>query len=119
MKIYLSHSSTVDYVSELYEPLKISLAQDHDIFFPHDSDKNGVNSKGVIPSCELMLAEVSYASTGQGIEIGWANANNVPIVCFYRSGAKPSGSVRFISNRIFEYSSSEDMIEKIRTRIAT
>ena len=119
MKLYLSHSSGYDYTSELYEPLKNSLAKEHDIFFPHDTDSNGVNSKDVIPNCGLMLAEVSYPSTGQGIEIGWADANKVPIICFYRSGAKPSSAIQFTSDHIFEYSTSEEMITKIRAEIAT
>lgn len=117
MKVYLSHSSSIDYVSELYEPLKGSLAIDHDIFFPHDSDKDGINTKDIIPVCDLMLAEVSHPSTGQGIEIGWASANNIPIICIYRSGTKPSSAIQFISDRVIEYLSSEDMIEKLRTEI--
>lgn len=117
MKLYLSHSSEFDYISELYEPLKDSLAKNHDIVLPHDTNEEGVNSKDVIPVCDLMLAEVSHPSTGQGIEIGWASANNIPIICIYRSGTKPSSAIRFISDRVIEYLSSEDMIEKLRTEI--
>ncbi len=65
-----------------------------------------------------MIAEVSYPSTGQGIEIGWANASNVPIICIYRSGMGPSGALRFISNQIVEYSSPDDMVAKLRSIIA-
>ncbi len=118
MKLYISHSSGFDYTTELYEPLKISFAKEHELVFPHDTDKNGINTRDVIPRCDLMLAEVSYPSTGQGIEIGWADASNVSIICFYRSGTKPSSAVRFISSRVFEYSSSEDLVEKLRTIIA-
>jgi len=114
MKIYLSHSSGYDYKAELYAPLKESLAQEHDIFFPHDEHEDGVDSKDIIANSDIVLAEVSYPSTGQGIELGWANRNRVPIICFYRSGAKVSSALRFISDRVIEYDNSTDMTEKLR-----
>jgi hypothetical protein len=117
MQLYLAHSSGYDYKTELYEPLKKSLAKEHDIFFPHDEHDDGVNSKNVIPGCDAVLAEVSYPSTGQGIELGWADAANVPIICFYRTGAKISSALRFISGTIVEYDTIDDMIEKFRYEI--
>jgi len=113
MKLYLTHSSGFDYQTELYEPLKRSLAKTQDIFFPHDEENIGTKSKDIIAKSNFVLAEVSYPSTGQGIELGWANDEEIPIVCFYRSGHLSSGSLRFISDTFIEYTSTEDMTEKL------
>lgn len=117
MKIYLSHSSGFDYQSELYEPLKQTLSKEHVIFFPHDSENVNTKSKDIIITSNYVLAEVSYPSTGQGIELGWADASNVPIICFYRKGTKISSSIDFVSRELFEYSSNEEMIQRLKNRL--
>lgn len=117
MKIYLAHSGNFDYQTELYKPLKQSLANKYDIFFPHDTKNMGTKSKDIIASSDILLAEVSYPSTGQGIELGWADTSNVPILCFYHSGAKISSSLKFICNSFLEYSSTEEMIRKLEEQL--
>lgn len=116
MKIYLSHSGTYDYESELYAPLKASsLARIHQILFPHDKENIDTISKKLITDGDLVLAEVSYPSTGQGIELGWANDSNTPILCFYKSGSNPSNSLRFVTKDFLEYATVEDMLNKLET----
>ena len=117
MKLYLSHSSGYDYKTELYEPLKAAFSNEQELFLPHESHADGINTKDVIPDCDLILAEVSLPSTGQGIELGWADVHSVPIVCFYRTDSTPSSALRFISNSMVEYSSTDDMIGKLKTEI--
>lgn len=117
MKLYLAHSSGYDYKTELYRPLKAAFASEYEIFFPHDSNADGVKSKDIIPTCDVILAEVSLPSTGQGIELGWADAHNIPIICFYRTGSNLSSALHFISNSVFEYNTSEEMITKLRFEI--
>lgn len=117
MKLYLTHSSGYDYETELYKPMKEAFGDEYEIFFPHDTDLNGVKSKKIIPTCSLVLAEVSYPSTGQGIELGWADAANVPIICFHRANSEISSALRFISDNRIEYSSTEDMIKMLQTKI--
>jgi len=113
MKLYLTHPSNYDYQTELYEPLKQSIGPKHDIVYPHDTHTAGVNSKDIIPSCDVVLAEVSILSTGQGIELGWASAAGKPIICFYRRSATVSGSLRFITNDLFDYASTTDMLTQL------
>jgi hypothetical protein len=117
MKLYLSHSSGYNYKSELYEPLKSNLADEYDIFFPHDDHIDGVESKDILASSDVIIAEVSFPSTGQGIELGWADFQNKPIVCFYRSGSKVSSAIRFVSATVIEYESTADMIQKLRAAL--
>ncbi len=113
MKIFVSHTNQIDYQNELYKPLKEStLNQTHSFFLPHDENKS-VNTKKEIQTSDLILAEVSFPATGSGIEIGWADAVNVPLLCVYKEGMKISGSLKFITNDFIEYSSSEDLIIKL------
>lgn len=116
MKIYITHSRNFDYKEELYKPLKDShLARLHSFIFPHDNSNKPYNSKDIIlnKKCDLVLAEVSYPSTGQGIELGWANINTIPIVCIYKKGAKYSHSLGVVCSTFIEYTNSDDMVKKL------
>ena len=117
MRLYLTHSTSYDYKNELYEPLKQTLGKEYDIFLPHEKNSEGVKSKDIISECDIVLAEVSQPSTGQGIELGWADSNNKPIICFYRTGSKVSSALRFITNNHIDYESSNDMIKKLYIEI--
>ena len=113
MNIYISHSSNFDYVNKLYNPIKNSnLIKKHSIFLPHDSDKI-INSKELISNSDLMIAEISLPSIGQGIELGWADYAKTPILCIYEEGISISSSLKFITNNLIEYKNIEDMVNKI------
>lgn len=112
MKIYVSHSSNCDYVREIYEPLKESkLYDENEFYLPHDG--NVFNTKEVIKNSDLLVAECSSNSTGQGIEIGWADSFNVPILCIYKTGSSISSSLKFITNNIISYNSLDEFLECI------
>ncbi len=113
MKIYVSHSSGFDFKTELYTPLKESFSE-HDIFLPHEHGDEVIDTKEVIRSSDLVLAEVSYPSTGQGIELGWANDANMPIICIHKAGSNPSSALRIITNKFAGYISSDDLIITLR-----
>ena len=116
MKIYVSHSRSFDFVKELYEPLKKSvLANVHQFIFPHDASQESYPSKKLFAdkTCDLVLAEVSFPSTGEGIELGWADIAGVKIVCAYKEDAKISGSIKIIAKDFLVYKNSEDLISKL------
>ncbi|MES2930765.1 MAG: hypothetical protein V4665_03200 [Patescibacteria group bacterium] len=73
MKIFVSHSQNFDFTADLYEPLNDPVFAEHSFFFPHKDDKN-INTQEEIKNSDLVLAEVSFPSTGQGIELGWGMA---------------------------------------------
>jgi hypothetical protein len=112
MKILVTHSSNFDFKKELYLPLRNSeLNNKHSFILPHELDtipftRTLMENKDV----DLQIAEVSYPSTGQGIEMGWANAFNINLICIYKKGTTYSGSIKLICNTFFEYNSSEEMI---------
>jgi hypothetical protein len=116
VKIYVSHSTKYDYKHDLYDLIRSSeLNTQHEFFLPHESQDDGVFAKDIIREADLLIAEVSEPSTGQGIELGWADAYDVHIVCVYREGSQPSGSLRFVSDEMHSYSDGQllSLLEKI------
>ena len=113
MKIYLAHSTGYNFEAELYKPIQASLSKENDVYYPHQQPNQGTHSKDIITNSDIVLAEVSHPSTGQGIELGWANDHNVPVLCFYRTGVKISHALRFVSDMFIEYSTSQDMSAKL------
>lgn len=118
MNIYISHSSKYDYITKIYEPIKKSdLSKTNKIFLPHENKNKIVNTKVIISNYDLVIAEVSLPTTGQGIELGWADYAKVPILCIYEKGANISSALKFITNKFIEYENIEDMIIKISSYI--
>jgi nucleoside 2-deoxyribosyltransferase len=114
MNIYITHSTSFDFHTELYKPLKNSIiAKNNNIFFPHDEENKNINSQQIIKNSDLIIAEVSYPSTGQGIELGWANSLNKNILCIYKKNQKFSSSLKFITDNFIEYENTEDLINKL------
>lgn len=113
MIFFISHASSFDYVGELYEPLKRSaLAAQHTLIFPHEGGKTFF-TKDIIARCDVFVAEVSYPSTGQGIEVGWADMYKKSIICVFKSGTQPSSSLTMITDTLIEYQNPDDMIGKL------
>jgi hypothetical protein len=111
--IYFSHSHHVDYENDFYKPLLESkLSSCYDLILPHGSLYDGVDTREILINSDYLIAEVSYPGTGIGLELGRAESNNVPIICFIKKGFKCSSSVKR-SFEVIEYSDSEDMIKKI------
>jgi hypothetical protein len=115
MKIYLIHSTAYpNFGQELYEPLKKSkLSKEHQFIFPHENKAEAINSKVIISNCDLVLAEVSFPSTGMGIELGWADMFNRKIICFHKDNIIPNQAVKYITQHIVSYGDSESMIGEI------
>lgn len=116
MNIYVSHLRRGEYEDEIYKPLLASkLMQKHSFIFPHSSSQKPFNTKELLQQkkCDLVLAEISYPATGQGIELGWASLLGVPVYCVYKKGVDVSGSARMIATQTIEYVDSADMIAQL------
>lgn len=112
MKIFVAHPSTIDFRQELYHPIKRSdLSSEHDFFLPQDSD--APVTRDLIKNSDAMIVEVSEASTGSGIEMGWANTLHVPILALHKAGTRPSKAVTYVTNDIHEYENTVDLVNKI------
>ncbi len=113
MTIYFSHSRSFDYKKELYEPLRNSdLAKQHRFVFPHEESDNPFSTKQLLESkaCDLIVAEVSFPATGQGIELGWADILQIPIVCIHKKDAHVAESLKVVSKEFMEYKDTRDMV---------
>ena len=109
MKIYIAHSTKFDFINKLYAPLKSSdIAKRHQFIFPHEDEVG--NSKEIIKNADLVLAEVSYPSTAEGVELGWADAFGKQIIAIYKAGHKPTSALNFINLQKREYSTTTDLI---------
>lgn len=121
MNIYIGHSKSFDYRNELYVPLRNSrLNREHNIILPHEFSEKPFSSKEFFQNeCDLMIAEVSYKATGLGlgIEMGWADAFQVPIIAIHLKGISPSSSVRSVTNRFVAYDSPDDMVRRLEEEI--
>jgi len=74
-------------------------------------------TKEIIKSCDVIVAEVSYPSTGQGIELGWATVFEKPIICIFKKDHKYSHSLNFITNQFIEYSNADELISKLTDKL--
>jgi hypothetical protein len=120
MKIYIAHSTGCDYHNDLYHPIRQSdLNARHAFVLPHESSDEYFDSHTLFfnANIDLVVAEVSYASTGLGIELGWADSAGIPIACLYRSDSKPSGALRAVTDRIVPYSSPKELIHELENLI--
>ena len=110
MKIYVAHSRSFDFEKELYEPIRQSdLSKKHTFFFPHGGGEE-VKTKDVIQNSDLLIAEVSSPATGVGIELGWADAFDIPIAAFYKEGSKIPGSVHHVTEQMLSYKNTGDLL---------
>ena len=112
MKIYVAHATSFDH-KPLYQALKTSpFWQHHTFILPHENSQDGMFSKSIIATCDLLIAEVSTPSLGTGIEIGWADAAGVPVACMYRKGTTPSGALKHLRCQLKEYE-NESHLQKL------
>lgn len=118
-KIYIGHSrdARLDYLQDLYQPLIDALGEDM-IIVPHERGvESEINSQALIPTCNLMIAEVSYPSTGLGMELAWASAAKVPTLCIHKINCAPSFSVIRLFSNILIYENVADMTRKLKAWI--
>lgn len=107
-----------DYENELYRPIKESeLATVHHFFLPHEPQNLNTDAVTELKHTDVLVAEASFPSTGQGIELAQAKAAGVPIVCFYKAGAKTSSSLRFVTDKIIEYTDMPDLFSKLQAEL--
>ncbi|MDD2647076.1 MAG: hypothetical protein PHV78_03260 [Patescibacteria group bacterium] len=118
MKIFIAHSSNYDFKKELYEPLRdSSLDKEHKIILPQGKGFETI-TRDVINGCDLLVAEISYPSTGLGIELGWADVAKIPAIGVYKEGTRPSPAVNKMIKDFIIYNDADDMINKLREYIS-
>lgn len=119
MDIYIGHSSSLDFKNVLYQPLRdCDLDENHNIVLPHENSDDPFNSENYLKNeCDVFIAEVSEASTGLGIELGWADLYEMPIVCVHRENSEPSSSITEVTDEIKSYKNTNELINAIKRLI--
>ena len=116
-KIYVIHSTAFDFENDLYKILKKN--NEFEFIFPHAKENELKDSRELIAGSDVVLAEVSYPSTGSGIEIGRAECAGVPIVAIFKKSSKVSSALKFVTSSFIEYEDLEKDFEKIRKILNT
>lgn len=114
-RIYLAHSrdKQFDFQHDYYEPIQSAFSE-HEIHVPHSPNAIYVDSETLLPQCSLMIAEVSYPSTGLGMELIWAKHANIPVLCIHKTATPPSSSVTNKFSNVASYENTENMVIKIK-----
>lgn len=115
MKIFLAHASAFPFEEKLYAPLRASaLSREHTFLFPEEQKYGGIwNTKEEIAKSDVLVVDVSVPSTGAGIEMGWAETFNVPIIAIHEKGSTPSATVSYVTTTVIVYDDSDDLISKL------
>lgn len=117
MNIYFPHSKQLGY-EEFYSALRTSkILSKHILILPYEKSVSPENSKDVIQKADLIIAEVSYPGTGLGIELGWADALQKKVICFFEYGRHTAGSLKYVSDSIISYDNYTDLIKKLEKLI--
>ena len=104
MKVYFAHSYERFDWKRFYSILTHSdLGKNHEWILPYAQGEKPIDSHTLLSAIDVMVAEVSQASTGMGIEIGWAHKDKKRIICVHERGSRPSRSLEFVADVIFEY----------------
>ncbi len=117
-QLYLSHSKKYEnYKNLLYLPLRnSSLSKKYTLILPHESDDGSYPTKKLFDEKKeqlIVLAEISCDATGSGIELGWADDRDIPIISFYMHGLKGSTSAKMLSKENFTYCNFKDIIPSL------
>ncbi len=93
--VYVSHSRKIpQYRSTFYTPLRKSiLAQQFVLILPHEQSDDPYPTRELFEKHAteiIILAEISFDSQGQKIELTWADALHIPVITCARMDAKSS-----------------------------
>ena len=114
MKIYIAHSKLINYVDELYNPIKTSsIYRENEIILPHLLSDKSNNTRDFYKTIDMVIAECSEAAIGLGIELGWLYDDNKRIYCIHKKGKMPSSSINVLTDKIYEYKDQTDMMKII------
>lgn len=114
-KVYIGHSREFDYEHELYAPLRTAKGLPQaDLILPYESNSRANNTRDFYRELDLFIAEVSYPSTGLGIELAWAYDADVTIVCLARANARVSKSLYVLTDEIIRYQDETEMVKIIQ-----
>lgn len=115
MKIYIAHSKELNYIENLYQPIKNDIQlKNYEILLPHEKSISNYNTRDFYKTLSILIAEVSFPATGMGIELGWAYDDGIPIYCIYKKGTKISSSLKSVTSHFLEYQDDKELLKIIK-----
>ena len=114
---FVSHpSGSVRHTPAFFSAIETFAVEYRDIefTFPHAKGEDVQLTRDAISAAELLLVEVSISSTGSGIEIGWAHAQNTPVIAFHQGGSDPSPAIKFVAREINVYVTEDHIINALK-----
>jgi len=90
--------------------------QEFDMILPHEDSEELFDIRSAIETSQIdfVIADITYPSTGQGVELTWINAAGIPIECLYLEGSQVSHTLKLLTNKFFDYETEEDMIDMMK-----
>jgi len=117
-KWFISHASSAAQHTPMFFEAINKFAEGEsgiEMVLPHEQHEQIDKTKEDIEAADLVLAEVSIASTGSGIELGWASAAKKPVIAFHQGTMAISPSLQFVADAIHVYLSEENIIKVLKT----
>jgi len=115
---FVSHPSGAPYQTPTFFRALKSFATERDdieITFP-PSDMVALDDREeLLQSADLIVAEVSIASTGSGIELGLAHSFNKSIIAFHQGTSVISPAVQIAVTAMHTYLTEEDILKVLKT----
>lgn len=118
---FISHpSSGVETTPTFFQAIqKFQLDNDHiDLVLPHGVGGQQLElTKDYLEQAHLIIAEISLASTGSGIELGWANSAGKDIIAFHQGVTPISPAIPLVATAIHAYISEKDILTVLNTLV--
>jgi hypothetical protein len=111
LKVYVATSPGVDFRTELYGPLRAGLGDMAELFCRNANAADPAFTRAWVQDADVLVVDISGASTEVGIELGWADAFGVPIVAIVRAGEKWSpAAARLSTHGVLTYSEVDELV---------
>lgn len=117
---FISHPSTVsDNAPTFFSALHQYAASSRrvNLNWPPELAESAEGRFNELQAADMVIAEVSIASTGTGIDLGWAHALKKPIIAFHQGTSPVSPSVPPIAQAIHIYLTEADITKVLDTLV--
>jgi len=114
---FISHpSGAPDETPTFFHALDVYAADNPEInvLFPPQPPSTFAERLQQIKDCDLVIAEVSIASTGSGIELGVAHTHNKDIIAFHQASGPTSPIIPTVATALHAYISPEDILDVLK-----
>lgn len=117
---FISHPSGAPYQTPTFFRAVRTFVEEHDnltIVFPPQKMVAIADRREQLLAADLVIAEVSIASTGSGIEIGLALAAGKSVIAFHEGTSVISPALQMAVTAMHTYLGEDDITKVLRTLV--